>query len=112
VDESAKSSGSENHTSIRCMELLRENAECVPAACKSDKNRSNHAEYRVTRSVLDSCPISRNNILVYSRCLNMACHRASRVPPCGFENRNRILCGIHKGLTGPRLSCGPKAYLF
>ena len=48
------------------MELLLENGEYDPDACKLDKNRNNLAARRATRSVLDSCPISRNNILVYS----------------------------------------------
>ena len=68
MDESVKSNGNENRTSIRCMELRQENVECVRASCRSDKSRNSHAARRATRSVPDSCPISHNNILVYSQC--------------------------------------------
>jgi hypothetical protein len=59
--------GNENRTSSRYTELLRESGECDRAACKSGKSRNNHEARPVTRSMLDSCPISRNSILVRSR---------------------------------------------
>jgi hypothetical protein len=65
--------------------------------CRSDKDPSNHEAHHVTRSVPDPCPISRNNILVCSWCLNMA-KDASRTVKLGeaylIDSGDILACGF------------------
>jgi hypothetical protein len=69
ADESTKQTCSDDRTSTRCKESLRENAACDRVPHISDKNRNSREGRPVTRSVRGSSPISRSSIHVRSQCV-------------------------------------------